>query len=79
MRVTGFNVPRPVSKFEHFGFDETLMKAIKKEGFEEPTAIQRQAIPVALAGRDIIGIAQTGSGKTASFIWPMIVHIMDQV
>lgn len=39
---------------------------------------QAQAIPAALSGRDVIGIAQTGSGKTAAFLWPMIVHIMDQ-
>lgn len=39
---------------------------------------QSQAIPAALSGRDVIGIAQTGSGKTAAFLWPMIVHIMDQ-
>ncbi len=38
-----------------------------------------QAIPVALSGRDIIGIAKTGSGKTAAYLWPMLVHIMDQV
>ena len=38
-----------------------------------------QAIPIALIGRDIIGIAKTGSGKTATFIWPLLVHIMDQV
>ena len=40
--------------------------------------MQAQAIPAALSGRDVIGIAQTGSGKTAAFLWPMIVHIMDQ-
>lgn len=41
--------------------------------------IPSKAIPIALSGRDIIGIAKTGSGKTAAFIWPMLVHIMDQV
>lgn len=40
--------------------------------------LQAQAIPAALSGRDVIGIAQTGSGKTAAFLWPMIVHILDQ-
>ena len=38
-----------------------------------------QGLPIALCGRDIIGIAKTGSGKTAAFIWPMLIHIMDQV
>lgn len=37
-----------------------------------------QGVPVALSGRDMIGIAKTGSGKTAAFIWPMLIHIMDQ-
>ena len=38
-----------------------------------------QGVPIALSGRDIIGIAKTGSGKTAAFLWPMLIHIMDQV
>lgn len=40
--------------------------------------IHTQGVPVALSGRDIIGIAKTGSGKTAAFLWPLILHIMDQ-
>ncbi len=55
-----------------------LAKEIAAQGYTEPTPIQKQALPVALSGRDIIGIAQTGSGKTAAFVLPMIVHIMDQ-
>jgi len=43
--VNGFDVPKPALKFEHFGFDEALMKAIRKQGFEEPTPIQKQAVP----------------------------------
>jgi hypothetical protein len=39
---------------------------------------QAQGIPAVLAGRDVIGIAKTGSGKTAAFLWPMLIHIMDQ-
>ena len=54
------------------------MKAVEKQNFLEPTPIQRQAVPVALAGRDIIGIAKTGSGKTASFLWPLLIHIAAQ-
>jgi ATP-dependent RNA helicase DDX42 len=41
-------------------------------------APQKQALPAALSGRDVLGIAKTGSGKTAAFVLPMIVHIMDQ-
>ncbi|KAF3560408.1 hypothetical protein F2Q69_00010274 [Brassica cretica] len=54
------------------------MSAIKKQAYEKPTTIQCQALPVVLSGRDVIGIAKTGSGKTAAFVLPMIVHIMDQ-
>nr|CAD7420559.1 unnamed protein product [Timema poppensis] len=78
IKVTGPLPPNPVSSFAHFGFDEALLKAIRKSEYTQPTPIQAQAVPAALGGRDIIGIARTGSGKTAAFIWPMLVHIMDQ-
>ena len=47
-------------------------------GYETPTPIQCVALPVALSGRDLIGIAATGSGKTAAYLLPMLRHIMDQ-
>lgn len=78
LKVTGASPPHPVTSFAHFGFDEALTKQIIKSEYTKPTPIQSQAIPAALSGRDIIGIAKTGSGKTAAFIWPMILHIMDQ-
>lgn len=78
LHVTGANVAKPCISFAHFGFDEDLMDAIARCGYTEPSGIQRQAIPVALEGRDIIGIAKTGSGKTAAFVLPMLLHIMDQ-
>lgn len=78
LHVTGSNPPNPCISFAHFGFDEDLMSAIIKAEYTEPSAIQKQAIPAALQGRDIIGIAKTGSGKTAAFVLPMLVHIMDQ-
>ncbi|ONK63211.1 uncharacterized protein A4U43_C07F12540 [Asparagus officinalis] len=78
IRVSGFDVPKPVKAFEDCGFSTTLMSAISKQSYERPTSIQCQALPIVLSGRDIIGIAKTGSGKTAAFVLPMIVHIMDQ-
>ncbi|CAM8925040.1 unnamed protein product [Rhodiola kirilowii] len=78
IRVSGFDVSRPIQTFEDCGFSLPLMNAIAKQGYEKPTSIQRQALPVVLSGRDVIGIAKTGSGKTAAFVLPMIVHIMDQ-
>ncbi|XP_072976138.1 DEAD-box ATP-dependent RNA helicase 24 [Typha angustifolia] len=78
IRVSGFDVPKPIKLFEDCGFSTALMHAISKQGYEKPTSIQCQALPILLSGRDIIGIAKTGSGKTAAFVLPMIVHIMDQ-
>ncbi|KAK7010200.1 ATP-dependent RNA helicase DDX42, partial [Biomphalaria glabrata] len=78
IKVSGLSPPHPVSSFAHFGFDEALLGAIRKSEYTQPTPIQAQGIPVALSGRDMIGIAKTGSGKTAAFLWPMLVHIMDQ-
>ncbi|KAI8338119.1 P-loop containing nucleoside triphosphate hydrolase protein [Chlamydoabsidia padenii] len=78
LHVSGHHIAKPCVSFAHFGFDEDLMAAIIKAGYTEPSAIQKQALPVALEGRDIIGIAKTGSGKTAAFVLPMLVHIMDQ-
>jgi superfamily II DNA/RNA helicase len=58
--------------FEDLGLSEDLLRAVADSGYNDPTPIQRQAIPPVLMGRDIIGVAQTGTGKTASFVLPMI-------
>jgi len=58
--------------FEDLGLSPELLKAIADSGYTTPTPIQKQAIPVVLMGRDVLGIAQTGTGKTASFTLPMI-------
>ncbi|KAM4531713.1 ATP-dependent RNA helicase DDX42 isoform 1-T1 [Odontesthes bonariensis] len=78
LRVSGAAPPKPSTSFAHFVFDEQLMHQIRKSEYTQPTPIQCQGVPIALSGRDMIGIAKTGSGKTAAFIWPMLVHIMDQ-
>lgn len=78
IKVNGNSPPKPVCSFAHFKFDEQLMKVIRRSEYTQPTPIQAQAIPAALSGRNIIGIAVTGSGKTAAYLWPMIVHIMGQ-
>ncbi len=77
-QVTGYSPTRPCVSFAHFNFDKSLLDIIKKSEFTTPTSIQSQAIPTALSGRDIIGVAKTGSGKTAAYLWPMLVHCMDQ-
>jgi superfamily II DNA/RNA helicase len=58
--------------FEELGLGPKLLSAINDAGYSEPTPIQAGAIPVALTGRDVLGIAQTGTGKTASFVLPLI-------
>jgi len=78
VKVLGAEAARPAISFVHFGFDDHLMGVIRKSEYTKPTQIQAQAVPIALSGRDIIGIAKTGSGKTAAFVWPMLVHVMAQ-
>src|ERR671910_2014877 len=58
--------------FADLGLSDELLRAVEESGYSEPTPIQRQAIPSVLMNRDLIGIAQTGTGKTASFVLPMI-------
>lgn len=54
MRVAGFEPPRPVQTFGQCGFEAALLGAIKRAGYEKPTAIQAQALPAALSGRDLL-------------------------
>jgi superfamily II DNA/RNA helicase len=58
--------------FADLGLSDELLRSVSESGYDEPTPIQRQAIPSILMGRDLVGIAQTGTGKTASFVLPMI-------
>ncbi len=62
-------------KFEELGLAETLLRAVGAEGYGSPTAIQAAAIPPILQGRDVLGCAQTGTGKTAAFALPAIQHL----
>src|SRR2546427_5589291 len=64
--------------FDHLGLDPALVKAVDAIGYEAPTPIQREAIPAILGGRDVIGTAQTGSGKTAAFLLPILQRLMKQ-
>ncbi|MGH1454664.1 MAG: DEAD/DEAH box helicase [Paracoccaceae bacterium] len=64
-----------MTKFSDLNLDPKVLKAIEAAGYETPTPIQAGAIPPALQGRDVLGIAQTGTGKTASFVLPMITML----
>ncbi|GKZ67296.1 ATP-dependent RNA helicase dbp2 [Aspergillus niger] len=78
MAVQGRNVPRPVETFDEAGFPQYVLSEVKAQGFDRPTAIQSQGWPMALSGRDVVGIAETGSGKTLTYCLPAIVHINAQ-
>jgi ATP-dependent RNA helicase RhlE len=64
-----------MTNFADFGFAEPILNAISGEGYENPTAIQLQAIPPAMQSLDILGLAQTGTGKTAAFALPLLHHL----
>ncbi|CAF3511586.1 ATP-dependent RNA helicase dbp2 [Fusarium graminearum] len=78
MTIAGSNVPKPVETFDEAGFPRYVMDEVKAQGFPAPTAIQSQGWPMALSGRDVVGIAETGSGKTLTYCLPSIVHINAQ-
>lgn len=61
--------------FDDLGLPTDILDAVKELGFSAPTAIQAAAIPILLGGRDVVGVAQTGTGKTAAFALPLLAHI----
>ncbi|KAM0748987.1 P-loop containing nucleoside triphosphate hydrolase protein [Meredithblackwellia eburnea MCA 4105] len=78
IKVRGADPPKPVSKWSYCGLPSACIDVIKSLEYAAPTSIQAQAIPAIMSGRDIIGVAKTGSGKTMAFILPMFRHIKDQ-
>jgi ATP-dependent RNA helicase DDX46/PRP5 len=72
------DVPRPVLKWAQMGLLQATLDVFIRLGYEKPTPIQAQAIPIAESGLDLIGVAKTGSGKTLAFGIPMIRHVLDQ-
>lgn len=64
-----------MTNFEKLELPEQILKAIKKKGYESPTPIQAEAVPPLMKGGDLLGIAQTGTGKTAAFSWPIISRL----
>jgi ATP-dependent RNA helicase RhlE len=65
--------------FKELGLAEPLLKALKTEGYTQPTPIQEQAIPILLKGKDLLGVAQTGTGKTAAFGIPILHHLYERI
>ncbi|KAG9051005.1 pre-mRNA processing RNA-helicase [Tulasnella sp. UAMH 9824] len=78
IKIRGVDCPRPITKWSHCGLPASCLDVIKKLGYDGPTPIQSQAIPAIMSGRDVIGVAKTGSGKTMAFVLPLLRHIKDQ-
>ncbi|KAK2158390.1 hypothetical protein LSH36_171g03038 [Paralvinella palmiformis] len=76
--VEGEDLPPPIKTFKEMKFPKVLLHALKRRGIITPTPIQIQGIPAVLTGRDIIGIAFTGSGKTLVFALPLIMFCLEQ-
>ena len=66
-----------MTSFQDFGLADPISRALKEENYETPTPIQAQTIPLALTGRDVVGIAQTGTGKTAAFALPILHRLLE--
>ena len=71
----GGNIPKPLRSWRESNIPASILSTIEEVGYKEPSPIQRQAIPIGLQNRDLIGIAETGSGKTASFLIPLLAYI----
>lgn len=77
IETQGRDVSRAILEFEHCSFPSTLSGNLKKAGYDAPTPVQMQMVPVGLIGRDVIASADTGSGKTIAFLLPVIVRAME--
>ncbi|KII94684.1 hypothetical protein PLICRDRAFT_33500 [Plicaturopsis crispa FD-325 SS-3] len=78
IKIRGLDCPKPVTKWSHYGLPANCLDVIKRLNYTAPTSIQAQAIPAIMSGRDVIGVAKTGSGKTIAFLLPLFRHIKDQ-
>ncbi|VDN21344.1 unnamed protein product, partial [Gongylonema pulchrum] len=76
VEATGSNVPRPCKMFEELQLHRTIQENIRQSGYTKPTPVQKYSIPTLMNCRDLMSCAQTGSGKTAAFLLPLINHIV---
>lgn len=76
--VSGEDIPPPIKSFEDMKFKKPILATLREKGIVQPTPIQVQGLPVILSGRDMIGIAFTGSGKTMVFVLPMIMIALQE-
>jgi superfamily II DNA/RNA helicase len=75
--IIGKNIPDPYTDIETSKFPDYIKNFLNREGFDKPTVIQAQGWPIALSGQNFVGIAQTGTGKTLSYLLPAVVHIKE--
>ena len=75
--VTGENKPTAIKSFQQSGLQKILVENITKSGYIVPTPVQKHGIPIVMAGRDLMACAQTGSGKTAAFLLPIIHYLIE--
>ena len=76
--VEGTNCPPPIRSFTDMGYPKPIIEVLKKKNVKRPTPIQMQGLTVALSGRDMVGIAFTGSGKTLSFSLPLVMAALEE-
>ena len=76
--VEGIDPPPPLKKFQDMKFPKAIIDGLTKKGIKAPSPIQMQGIPTVLSGRDLIGIAYTGSGKTLVYVLPLIMFCLEQ-
>ncbi|XP_071440595.1 ATP-dependent RNA helicase vasa isoform X2 [Hetaerina americana] len=77
VKVTGENPPRKIESFRESGLRPIVIENIEKCKYQKPTPVQKNAVPIIMAGRDLMACAQTGSGKTAAFLLPIIHNILE--
>ena len=78
IKIRGIDCPKPITKWSLLGLPTNCLEVIKYLQYEKPSSIQSQALPAIMSGRDVIGVAKTGSGKTIAFLLPLFRHIKDQ-
>ena len=76
--MSGFDAPPQVNSFAESGLRNLLIQNIERSGYAKPTPVQKYALPIITKGRDLMGCAQTGSGKTAAFLLPLLHNLLEQ-
>lgn len=77
-KTRGANVPPPIKTWTGIGLNEGCMDVLRENGYAMPFAVQAQAIPIVMSGRDLLAIAKTGSGKTLAYVLPLVRHVFNQ-